>query len=197
MMPARPSRPLIGIAGWSIPKDHAAQFPAAGSHLERYAARFPAVEINSSFYRPHMPKTYARWAASVPEDFRFAAKVPREITHYRRLADAADVLDRFLGEVGALGDKLGPLLVQLPPSLVYDPRIAADFFAALRRRFAGAVACEPRHRTWFDPPAERLLTEFQVARVAADPAVVPAAAPPGGGDGLVYNRLHGSPEMYY
>ncbi|WP_408901606.1 DUF72 domain-containing protein, partial [Pararoseomonas indoligenes] len=75
----------IGTAGWSIPKQHAGEFDADGSHLERYARRLPAVEINSSFYRPHRPATYERWAASTPESFRFSAKVPRTITHDCRL----------------------------------------------------------------------------------------------------------------
>ena len=73
-----------------------------GSHLERYGAILDAVEINSSFYRPHRTATYERWAASVPEDFRFAVKVPKAITHERRLKDVGDLLDRFLSEVGGL-----------------------------------------------------------------------------------------------
>src|SRR6187455_1643415 len=103
----------VGVAGWPIPKPHAGLFPETGSHLQRYAARFNAVEINSSFYRPHRPATYARWAASVPPDFRFAVKVPREITHRRRLVEVDDLLERFPGEATHLGEKLGPLLVQL------------------------------------------------------------------------------------
>lgn len=186
----------VGCAGWAIPRQHAAAFPAAGSHLERYAGRFAAVEINSSFYRPHRPATYARWAATVPEGFRFAVKVPKEITHQRRLAAAEAPLDRFLSEVAALGTRLGPLLVQLPPSLRFEPAVAAGFFAALRLRFAGSVACEPRHASWFADEAGRLLEDAEVARVAADPAVVPAAALPGGWSGLVYYRLHGSPQRY-
>jgi uncharacterized protein YecE (DUF72 family) len=67
----------VGTAGWSVPKEHAAAFPVEGSHLERYAQVFGAVEINSSFYRPHRRTTYERWAASVPETFQFAVKVPR------------------------------------------------------------------------------------------------------------------------
>ena len=86
----------IGTAGWTVPKAVAEKFPGEGGHLARYAGRFDAVEINSSFYRPHRPATYARWAASVPHGFRFAMKIPREITHTRRLADAMDPLDRFL-----------------------------------------------------------------------------------------------------
>ena len=81
---------LIGCAGWSIHKDVAGAFPDEGSHLERYAAVFPAVEINSSFYRPHQPQTYARWAASVPEAFRFSVKLPRSITHDARLRDVGE-----------------------------------------------------------------------------------------------------------
>src|SRR5690349_20087775 len=124
-----PSPVYVGCAGWSIPKEHAGLFPAAGSHLERYAARFAAVEINSSFYRPHRPGTYARWAATVPEGFRFAVKMPREITHRRRLVGAVELLDRFLDEARALGDKLGPLLVQLPPKLTFAGDVARAFFA--------------------------------------------------------------------
>jgi uncharacterized protein YecE (DUF72 family) len=197
-----PDRPMarqvyVGCAGWSIPKEHPSLFPAEGSHLERYAARLPAVEINSSFYRPHRPATYARWAASVPADFRFAVKVPREITHRRRLIGSVELLDRFLAEAGALGDKVGPLLVQLPPRLAFAPDVAAAFFGAMRERFTGAIVCEPRHASWFTRAVERLLEDARIARVAADPAVVPAAACPGGWRGLVYYRLHGSPQVYY
>jgi uncharacterized protein YecE (DUF72 family) len=92
----------IGTAGWSIPKPHAAAFPVEGTHLQRYARCFPAVEIKSSFYRPHRPATYARWAASVAPDFRFAVEVAREITHVSRLVRITEPLDRFLSEALAL-----------------------------------------------------------------------------------------------
>ena len=193
----RPRKVRVGCAGWSLPGEHSDRFPAEGTHLERYAARFPAVEINTSFYRPHRPATYARWAASVPEDFGFSVKVPKVATHERRLVDADDVLDGFLAEAAQLGDKLGPLLVQLPPSLSFSADIADGFFASLRDRFDGDVALEPRHASWFGPVADRLVSGYRVARVAADPAVVPEAAEPGGWDGLVYYRLHGSPKVYY
>jgi uncharacterized protein YecE (DUF72 family) len=186
----------IGCAGWSIPKAHADRFPVQGSHLVRYAARFPAVEIDSSFYRLHRETTYSRWAEAVPETFRFAVKLSREITHAGRLADPA-TLDRFLVGPRQLGKKLGPLLVQLPPSLAYDPGIAHAFFAFLRDHFDGDVVCEPRHLSWFRPEVERVLVEFGVARVAADPAPVAGGAEPGGWDGLSYYRLHGSPRKYY
>src|SRR3954454_9883513 len=125
----------VGCAGWSIPKAHASHFPETGSHLGRYAQRFRAVEINSSFYRPHRPSTYARWAAETPEHFEFSVKMPREITHKRRLIDATEPLDHFLAETAELGSKRGPLLVQLPPSLIFRDRAVGTFFAALRRRY--------------------------------------------------------------
>ena len=188
---------IVGTAGWTIPRGQAAAFPGDGTHLERYAGRLGGVEINSSFHRPHRPATYARWAACVPPGFRFAVKLPRAITHERRLVECGAALERFLEEAGALGDRLGPLLVQLPPSLAFDAGIAAAFFEDLRRRVGGDVACEPRHATWFAGAADALLVRYRVARVAADPAPVPDAAVPGGWRELGYWRLHGSPRMYY
>ena len=173
------------------------RFPPGPSQLHRYAATFPAVEINSSFHQPHRPSTYARWAASVPAGFRFAVKLPRAVTHVARLAGPAELIERFLVEVRALGDRLGVLLIQLPPSLAFERQPVAGFFDELRGRYSGLVACEPRHPSWFGDEAEALLQTHQVARVAADPAVVPQASLPGGWPGLAYWRLHGSPRMYY
>lgn len=188
---------MIGCAGWALGPGARAEFPSEGTHLQRYAAVFPAVEINSSFYRPHRVATYAKWAASVPESFRFAVKIPKTITHARRLADVESLLDTFLGEVSGLGDKLGALLVQLPPSLELDLEVAERFFAEFRRKHPGGVFLEPRHKTWFSAEAERLLQNFGVGRVAADPAAVPSAAEPAGATDKVYFRLHGSPQVYY
>lgn len=187
----------IGTAAWSIPKEHAAPFPITGSHLERYSAILNAVEINSSFYRPHRTATYERWAASAPEDFRFAVKVPKTITHVGRLKDVGDLLDRFLSEVSSLGPKLGPLLLQLPPSLTFQLGVSDHFLSELRSRVKSRIVCEPRHASWFTPEVEALLTELRIARVAADPAPVAGANEPGGWRGLSYYRLHGSPRIYY
>jgi uncharacterized protein YecE (DUF72 family) len=192
----RPHDVRIGCAGWSIPKEHAGHFPEEGSHLARYAQRLPAVEVNSSFYRSHRPSTFARWAAETPEGFAFSVKVPKEVTHKRRLDDVFEPLDRFLAETAALGAKRGPLLVQLPPSFVFDAEVVGLFLSGLRRRYDGGVACEPQHPSWFVPEVDLLLADQEVARVAADPAVVPQAAEPGGWNGLVYYRLHGSPQLY-
>jgi uncharacterized protein YecE (DUF72 family) len=187
---------LIGCAGWSIPKDSASGFPAEGSHLERYAAVFPVAEINSSFYRPHRPQTYARWAAAVPPGFRFSVKLPRSITHEQRLSGVDALLRQFAAEAGALGDKLGCILVQLPPKLEFNPVLACDVFARLQDQFGCMVACEARHPSWFGDSATCLLRERGITRVIADPAAgqpgphVPTTS-------SIYLRLHGSPRVYY
>lgn len=187
----------VGTAGWSVPREVQDRFPGEGTHLARYAQRLPAAEINSAFYRAHRPATYARWAASVPPTFRFSVKLPRAITHERRLVGPEPLLDPFLAEAGALGPALGCVLVQLPPSLAFTPAIAGAFLDAMRERYDGAVAVEPRHASWFTSEAGALLVAHRVARVAADPARVPEAAVPGGWPGTVYYRLHGSPRTYY
>lgn len=187
----------IGTAGWNVPKRCKHEFPEQGTHLERYAGALNAVEINSSFYRPHQPKTYARWAACVPDDFKFSVKLPKEITHQRRFIDVEAVLDRFLAEATSLGDKLGPILIQLPPSFAYDAATARPFFGLIRSKFDGQLVFEPRHATWFSAESEALLVEHQITRVAADPPPVPGAHRPGGWTGLRYFRLHGSPRIYY
>jgi len=186
----------IGTAGWSIAKDRAEAFPADGTGLERYSAVFGCAEINSSFHRPHRHSTWETWRDSVPEDFRFSVKVPKTITHERRLVDSGDLLPPFLEQVALLGPKLSILLIQLPPSLVFEGQVTRGFFADLAGRTPAHLACEPRHPSWFEPGADDLLSELRVARVAADPAKVPAAAEPGGWRGLAYWRLHGSPVTY-
>ena len=198
-MPVKRSRPRIriGCAGWSIARQHAHLFDHGASMLERYATRFNATEINSSFYRPHQRKTYARWADSVPSDFRFSVKLPKSISHELRLQRCADPLDRFIGEIEGLGSKLAGILVQLPPSMTFDARVVSTFFTMLRRRTDVAIACEPRHPSWFAPNAVSLFERHAINRVAADPALCADAARPGAYGQWRYWRWHGSPRMYY
>lgn len=194
--PAR-SRMYIGCAGWSIDARHTRLFGHGRSMLERYATRFDATEINSSFYRPHQHKTYVRWADSVPLDFRFSVKLPKSISHELRLQRCAEPLDRFIGEIDGLGEKLAGILVQLPPSMAFDARTVSTFFAMLRRRTQVAIACEPRHASWFDANAGSIFERHDVNRVAADPALCTEAARPGAHGRWRYWRWHGSPRMYY
>jgi uncharacterized protein YecE (DUF72 family) len=185
--------PLIGCAGWSIASVQQAHFPPNGTHLERYAAVFPAVEINSSFYRPHRPETYRRWGESVPDNFRFSVKVPRAITHERRLQNADELVFRFSQEVGELKARLGCLLVQLPPSLGFNRHTVTAFFRSLTERVGVPVVCEARHLSWFTPEVTEVLAMLGIAQVIADPPVASVAAVAS----VVYVRLHGSPEMYH
>ena len=188
----------VGCAGWSIPTRHAHLFGEGGSHLARYATRFSVVEVNTTFYRTHRPGTFERWAAAVPADFRFSVKLPRAITHEARLRGVGDALSAFLDSIAGLGPKLGGVLAQLPPTLAFDARLASMFLAMLRRRTAVPVACEPRHPSWFSAAVDPLWQRYRVARVAADPARVPAGGLPGGSAGQWrYWRWHGSPRIYY
>jgi uncharacterized protein YecE (DUF72 family) len=187
----------IGTAGWSITSRYRDDFPSDGSHLERYARRLDAVEINSSFYKPHQFKTWQRWAASTPAGFRFAVKLPKAISHEALLVGCNTLLDRFMAEVAGLGDRLGVLLVQLPPKFEWDAEIFDAFVAELRTRSDVPVALEPRHASWFTAEVDVQLTDLRIARVAADPAKIPGAGEPGGWRGLAYYRWHGAPRMYY
>lgn len=186
----------VGCAGWNLPLANRAGFGEGGSQLARYATRFSAVEINSSFYKPHRRQTYERWAASTPPDFAFSVKVPKTITHEMRLAAAMPTFDALLEQAQGLGTKLRCLLVQIPPSLAFDARLAGHFGAQLRRRHIGPVAVEPRHASWFSVEADSLIATFRFARVLADPVRHVAGAAPSGWHKTIYLRLHGSPRIY-
>jgi uncharacterized protein YecE (DUF72 family) len=190
-------RLFIGTAGWNLPRAAGDGDVRRATRLERYGRRLDCVEINSSFYRFHQYRTYVRWAESTPPDFCFSLKLPRTITHHARLGGPPDDLDRFLGESAGLGEKRGPVLIQLPPSLPLEPAVANRFFALVRQRHTGSLVCEPRHPTWFTRTADRLLAFHQVARVAADPPRVAGGDRPGGWTGLAYFRWHGSPRTYW
>lgn len=194
-MTAPPLR--IGTAGWSVPSQYADAVPPGGTHLERYARRLNAVEINSSFYKPHQRKTYEKWAASVPADFKFAVKLPKVITHERKLVDCDAELTRFVDEVSGLEDKFAVLLVQLPPKSAFDAAIAERFFETLRKWIDVRVALEPRHASWFTEEVDAWLASQAIARVAADPSRIEGAGEAGGDRSLAYFRWHGSPRIYY
>jgi hypothetical protein len=168
----------VGCAGWSILGSARLAFPSEGT-LQRYASRFRAVEINSSFHRRHRGATYARWAASVPDDFRSSVKAPRTITHERRLrargGPPRPVPDPDLRAGREARVSAGPA----SPEPRLRPHTAEGFLASVRDRHTGPIALEPRHPSWFTGECDALLDGHRVARVAADPA-----RPPGNrGDG--------------
>jgi uncharacterized protein YecE (DUF72 family) len=120
------------------------------------------------------------------------------ITHEGELRiQGEETLQRFLQQTSALGEKRGPVLLQVPPSLVFDKAATLSFFSMFRRLYGGPAVLEPRHVSWFGADVDAMLREFQVARVAADPALTPEAAQPSGWPEPAYFRLHGSPRRYY
>jgi uncharacterized protein YecE (DUF72 family) len=185
-------RPRIGLAGWSeAVSRQRTHFPTEGSGLTRYAATFNFVEVNVTFYRAVRESTFAGWAEQTPEDFRFSVKLNRSVTHAARLSVNAR-LEEALGPMRALGDKLAALLVQLPPSLTFDPAVAADFLGRLRAAYDGTVAWEPRHPDWDLHEAQLLLAAHGITRVTTDiPGPETPCAPSG-----AYVRLHGEPRRY-
>jgi uncharacterized protein YecE (DUF72 family) len=186
----------IGTAGWQLPKAYQHLFPVDGTHLQRYARRFNAVEVNSTFHRLPRPATAERWAASVPEEFRFSLKLPKAITHLAKLRKVSGPLAAFLEVHRAFGKKAGPVLVQLPPKQAFDEG-AEEFLHILYEHDLPQVVVEPRHPSWFQPAVEALLRRLAMARVAADPPRADTDGRPGGHPHLHYYRLHGQPRMYW
>jgi uncharacterized protein YecE (DUF72 family) len=121
--------------------------------------------------------------------------MPKLISHVRRLQHCEQELDDFLGQCLGLGDRLGCLLLQLPPSLAFAEPLADAFFVALRQRFFGEVVLEPRHESWTD--AEPLLVRHRIAQAVVDPSRISTDSTPRGWQGFKYWRLHGSPHIYY
>ena len=159
----------IGTSGYNYPEWKGRFYPSdlpAKQMLPYYAARFPRVEVNYTFYRMPTPKVVAGWAAQVPETFTFTLKAPRRITHDRRLADVADPLRAFCDVAAELGPRLGCLLFQLPPTMKLDlPRLEA-FFADLPP--GARAAMEFRHESWWCEDVYVRLRERNVALCIAD-----------------------------
>jgi uncharacterized protein YecE (DUF72 family) len=187
----------VGTAGWSIPRAAALRFDSQGTHLQRYSRRLRCAEINSSFYRPHTAATYTKWRDNTPQDFRFAVKIPRTITHELKLQNAREPFVTFLAQTDGLTEKRGPILLQLPPSLPFVASVVTQFLELVREVYTGPIVCEPRHATWFSPDVASLLDQYGVSRVAADPPPMVEATLPAGCPRAAYFRLHGSPRMYW
>jgi uncharacterized protein YecE (DUF72 family) len=160
---------MIGTSGWQYDDWRGRLYPAETpkrSWLEYYAARFATVESNSSFYRLPERDTFAGWADRTPSDFVVAVKASRYLTHVRRLREPGQAVARLVERLEGLGDKLGPVLVQLPPTLRYDHDLLASLLTAVPRSIS--VALEPRHQSWFVDDARRLLERHDVALCLSD-----------------------------
>ncbi len=180
--PGRPARGvegvpvLIGTSGWHYQHWRGGFYPAglpASKWLAHYAARFETVESNSAFYRLPEATTFAGWAAALPEGFVFALKASRYLTHIRRLKDPREPVQRMVERASHLGAKLGPVLVQLPPTLGPDPGALEEALAAFPAGMR--VAVEARHAGWFSVETRGVLERAGAALCLADggPVEVP------------------------
>lgn len=215
----------VGTSGWVYPPWRGAFYPPGLAHrreLEYLSGRLNSVEINGSFYALQRPASYRSWREQTPAGFLFAVKGSRFITHLKRLRDTSAPLANFLASgVLALGEKLGPILWQLPPNLPYDPDTLAGFLATLPRTTTEAAALathhdervedralttaevdvplrhalEVRHPSFTDPGLPDLLRAHDIALVLADAAADWPSLDHVTSD-VVYARLHGSTELY-
>ena len=186
----------VGTSGWNYPDWSGIFYPGelrAKDYLAYYSRHFATTEVNYSFYHLPRPSTYSNWDAQVPAAFRFAVKASRTITHIRRLAGAEKEWAQFLGNARTLGPKLGPVLLQLPPSFRKDIGLLRGFLAI--DAGAAAIAVEFRHSSWFDGETFAALRDAAAALVIAHSARYPQAplettAP------FVYLRFHGPGALF-
>ncbi|MFD8654071.1 DUF72 domain-containing protein [Streptomyces mirabilis] len=160
---------FVGTSGWQYKDWRGVLYPDGVPMrlwLEEYAARFATVEINNAFYRLPSRETFESWRERTPPDFVVALKASRYLTHIKRLRDPAEPVDRLLGHAAGLGDRLGPVLLQLPPTLHADPALLDE---CLGRFPTGVrVAVEPRHDSWWTPQVRKVLESRGAALCWAD-----------------------------
>ena len=171
---------LIGTSGWQYKDWRGGLYPAGVAQrrwLEHYATQYRTVENNGSFYRLPLRETFEGWRARTPDDFVMAVKASRYLTHVRKLRDPAEPVARLLGAASGLGPKLGPILVQLPPTFQADPGL----LDACLKEFRGAwpavrgdgpevlrIVVEPRHETWWTDEVRQVLADHDAALCWAD-----------------------------
>jgi len=190
----------IGTSGWTYPHWKEVFYPkglASKDYLRFYAGRFRTTEINHTFYHVPRLETFRNWSEQVPEGFQFAVKVHRSITHVKRFQDVEKIWMDFVNSALKLEEKLGPLLLQFPPSFRCNPGLIENFLAAHRcGQFAGLrLAFEFRHESWFEEPVAELLKDHGAALVIADSSRYPQA-PLEATARFVYLRFHGPGALF-
>ncbi len=188
----------IGTSGWSY-RWQELFYPAeikSADYLAFYADRFNTTEINSSFYHFTMAKTIEKWLANTPSYFRFSPKLNQEITHTRKFVDIDEPLEKFMSRFLLMGNRLGPVLIQIAASFHFDRYVAEDFYKTLRDKYpTQPFALEVRHKTWFTEESLDLLRDYQITFVIASagkrfPGLEIATTD------TVYFRLHGDEKLY-
>jgi len=189
---------VLGTSGWDYPEWVGKVYPPRGvsDRLRYYAGLFPIVEVNSTFYRLPAPSVAASWVRRTPARFKFAAKFPQTITHDLRLVNADEELRRFLAVVRPMQDagRFVAALLQLPPSLPFEPGTVRAFYATLPKELP--VAVEFRERSWLVPESYALLREFGLANVLVDGPHLPISTEVTAPFGYVRWHGHGSPTWY-
>ncbi len=186
----------IGTSGWTYDHWKGIFYPEdqpKAKWLEYYTRKFDTVELNSSFYRLPKETTFKNWFTRTPEGFLWSLKVSRYITHIKRLSDVNEALQRFYDRAALLGSKLGPLLFQLPPSMVYDTRLVQTLLAQLDPCYRHVI--EVRHPSWLNREFFRQIQDNNTAFCISDTA----GRYPYGEEitaDFVYIRLHGSKKLY-
>jgi uncharacterized protein YecE (DUF72 family) len=161
----------VGTSGWQYASWRGPFYPEKlpqSQWLEHYAQQFATVEVDNTFYRLPEAETFGAWASRTPADFTVALKASRYLTHIRRLREPRDPVATLMGRIDSLGDKLGPVLLQLPPTLRIEPERLAETLAAFPDRVR--VAVEFRHDSWYADPIERLLADRGAALCIPDRA---------------------------
>jgi uncharacterized protein YecE (DUF72 family) len=171
---------LIGTSGWQYKDWRGGLYPAGVAQrrwLEHYATRYRTVENNGTFYRLPSRETFAGWRERTPDDFVMAVKASRYLTHVRKLRDPAEPVARLLGAASGLGPKLGPILVQLPPTFQADPGLLDACLNEFRAAWPAVrgdgpevlrIVVEPRHETWWTDETREILSAHDAALCWAD-----------------------------
>jgi uncharacterized protein YecE (DUF72 family) len=188
-------RYYIGTSGWHYDHWRDRFYPRTLSKkkwLDFYAGHFTTVELNNTFYRLPSEAAFTAWYESSPADFTFAVKVSRFITHIKRLKGTEEAVERFIERVRILGEKLGPLLYQLPPNMPRRDETLEVFLSALPRGLKHVV--EFRHQSWLDERVFEILHKYNIGFCAFDMPSV--SCPLVATADFAYVRFHGSSELY-
>ncbi len=189
----------IGTSGWSY-KHWVGRFYPSGmkpvEFLEYYVKHFDCTELNASFYRLPKPAVVEGWLTRTPEHFRICPKLSRLITHQKKLIQVEEALATFFRVFAVLKKKMGPILIQLPPSMPFDSAQTKDFFRLLHEHYAEyRFALEVRHDSWFAPQALNALRAYGIAFVIAHSGGRFPYLETVTGD-FVYLRFHGPGRLY-
>ena len=185
----------IGTSGWHYEHWRVRFYPeklAKAKWLEFYAGHFATVELNNSFYRLPSESAFATWRDSSPDDFTFAVKVSRFITHVKRLRDTGEAVDKFIARAEILGDKLGPLLYQLPPNLHRNDEVLESFLSGLPQGMKHVF--EFRHQSWLEEEVFSILHKYNVGFCVFD--IPTLSCPLMATADFAYIRFHGSASLY-